>query len=78
MKEMEVFEHRGRIAAEIVPDADYARRHGIEDPEQAIRQLVDDKNAADIAAREIEEITFRYTPLEKTETGKLKRRKWTI
>ena len=78
VKEMEVFEHRGRIAAEIVPDADYARRHGIEDPEQAIRQLVDDKNAADIAAREIEEITFRYTPLEKTETGKLKRRKWTL
>ena len=78
VKEIEVYENRGHIAAEIVPDVDYARRHGVTDPEEAIRGLVDEKNAADIAAREIEEITFRYEPLEKTETGKLKRRKWTI
>ncbi len=78
VKEMEVFEHRGHIAAEIVPDTDYAARHGVTDPEEAIRMLVDEKNAADISAREIEEIIFRYEPLEKTETGKLKRRKWTL
>ena len=78
VKEMEVFERGGHIAAEIVPDTDYAARRGIADAEEAIRALVDEKNAADIAAREIEEISFRYTPLEKTETGKLKRRKWTI
>ena len=76
VKEIEVYENRGHIAAEIVPDTDYARRHGVTDPEEAIRGLVDEKNAADIAAREIEEITFRYQPLEKTETGKIKRRKW--
>ena len=74
---MEVFERGGHIAAEIVPDTEYAARQGL-DTESAIRALVDEKNAADIAAREIEEICFRYTPLEKTETGKLKRRKWTI
>ena len=77
VKEMEVFERGGHIAAEIVPDTEYAARQGL-DTESAIRALVDEKNAADIAAREIEEICFRYTPLEKTETGKLKRRKWTI
>ena len=77
VKEIEVFERGGHIAAEIVPDTDYAARQGI-DAEEAIRALVDEKNAADIAAREIEEIIFRYTPLEKTETGKLKRRKWTL
>ena len=77
VKEIEVFEHRGRIEAEIVPDRDYAARMGL-DAEDAVRALVEEKNAADIAAREIEEITFRDRPLEKTETGKLKRRKWTL
>lgn len=77
VKEIEVFEHKGRIAAEIVPDRDYAARMGM-DAEDAVRALVEEKNAADIAAREIEDITFRDQPLEKTETGKLKRRKWTL
>ena len=55
-----------------------AEQYFLQPYHKAVRALVEEKNAADIAAREIEEITFRYEPLEKTETGKLKRRKWTI
>ena len=74
--EIEVFEKAGRIAAEIVPDLTYAKKTGVTAPEAAISALVDDINATDIPARAIDDVYFRYTPLEKTETGKLKRRKW--
>ena len=36
------------------------------------------REANNVRPSEIEEITFRDQPLEKTETGKLKRRKWTL
>ena len=74
--EIEVFEADGKIAAEIWPDEAYARSAGITDIEAAVRALVERKNKENIAAREIDCVFLRKEPLPKTETGKIKRRKW--
>ena len=72
--EIEVFENNGKIAALIRPDLTYAGKHGITNVKAAIQQRIEIKNAADIAAREIDEFYLTETPLARTATGKLIRR----
>lgn len=76
IREIEVYEDQGEIACDVYPDYDYARKTGVADLEAAVRALVAAKNASDTAAREIDRVKIRQTPLEKTNTGKIKRRRW--
>lgn len=77
VSEIEVFEDDGVIAADIYPDVSWARQAGIGDIAAAVTELVRHKNAEFPAAREIDRVNVRETPLPKTDTGKIKRRKWT-
>ena len=74
--EIEVFEDNGGIAAEIYPDFAYAKSAGIPDPAAAVQALVDRKNTENVASKEIDRVSIRTEPFPKTETGKIKRRKW--
>lgn len=74
IKEILVYEDNGKIAAQIYPDFDLAEKTGVSDIAAALQKLVDDKNAADAASREIDKIVVREIPLERTSTGKIIRR----
>ena len=74
--EIEVYEDGGKIAAEILPDEAYVRTVGITNVGAAVEALVEKKNKENIAAKEIDRVTVRTTPFPKTETGKIKRRRW--
>ena len=74
VKEIEVFEQNGKIAAEVVPDPALLSDLGPEETLKRLRALVERKNAEAPAMREIDEVFLRTAPLPRTETGKLKRR----
>ncbi len=75
VKEILVFAHKDRIAADIYPDAEYAEKSGITDIEGEISRIVEEINAQDIDAREIAVINIQDSPLPKTPTGKIIRHK---
>lgn len=74
VKEIIVFENNGTIAARIFPDFEYAEKNGI-NAEEAVRELVRQENAKDIAAREIDKVEIVTQPLPKTSTGKILRKR---
>ena len=75
IKEILVYEEKGKIAADIYPDYDYASKNDITDIETAVSSIVDKINALDIDAREIAKIYITDNPLPKTSTGKIIRKK---
>ncbi|MBQ2759772.1 MAG: AMP-binding protein [Clostridia bacterium] len=75
IKEILVFEEKGKIAADIYPDYDYAKKNGITDIDSAVNSIVDKINSQDIDAREIARIHIKTEPLPKTSTGKIIREK---
>ncbi len=76
ISEIEVYEDGGKIAAEIYPDFAYAETTGIDDLWEALSDLIEQKNGEDVAAKEIDSFTLRSDPFPKTQSGKLKRRRW--
>lgn len=67
-----------RLVAEIYPDFQYAENHGIDDIYGAIEQEVDEMNSKAKPSHVIAEIRLRDEPLEKTSTGKIKRKSATL
>ncbi len=63
-----------RIVAEIYPDAEYAAANGITDIRASLDAAVDRVNASARPSHTIAELIVRSEPLEKTSTGKIKRK----
>ncbi len=79
--EAEVFEEKGAIAADLFLDAEFAARQGLDNPEDAkdaAWEIVENMNAETDAAHMIDKVYFRTEPLEKTVTGKIRRRKFSL
>ena len=69
-----VYADGDRIVAEIFPNEEYAAANGIADIHAALETAVDRVNAAARPSHTIAELIVRDKPLEKTSTGKIKRK----
>ncbi len=67
-----------RIVAEIFPDYELAEKQGVEDVEAELNEFVDSLNVKAKASHFISEVVVRDTPLEKTGSGKIKRKETVI
>ena len=75
VKEVLVYAEGDLIAAESYPDAEYAAGEGIEDVRAALETILDEVNAAAQTTHTVAKLTVRDTPLPKTATGKVIRRR---
>ena len=73
--EVLVYAENDAIVAEVYPNADYAGRHQIADIPAALEALTDRLNEAAGVSHTVAKLIVRDTPLEKTATGKIIRRK---
>lgn len=62
-----------RIVAEIYPDYDYAESNGIDDIEAALEEIIEKMNSSAKASHIISKIKVHTEPLERTDSGKIKR-----
>lgn len=62
-----------RIVAEIYPDYDYAESNGIDDIETALEEIIEKMNVTAKASHIISRIKVYTEPLERTDSGKIKR-----
>ena len=69
-----VYAKNDRIIAEIYPDAEYAEANGIGDIPAALEKTVDAYNLNARPSHTVAELIVRTSPLEKTSTGKIKRK----
>lgn len=76
--EVLVYAENDKIVAEIFPDYAYAKSQGIEDIKAAVEAVVDEMNTTAKASHIISVVKIRKTPLERTESGKIKRRETKI
>ena len=74
VKEIMVYGENEDIVAEIYPDSEYQKVHGIEDLEGALKKYVLDLNEELADYKRIHVVRFRTEPFEKTSSGKIKRR----
>lgn len=77
-KEVLIYGENDRIVAEVYPDYNFAQQNGIDDIESALEEAVDGMNARAKASHMISKIKLRREPLERTESGKIKRRETLI
>lgn len=73
IKEIVVFAKDDKIRAEVFPDYEFAKVHGIEDIDAEIERIVDKVNMKSPPDKQINSFTIRNHPFERTSTGKLKR-----
>ena len=78
VSEVLVFAEKDRIIAEIYPNYEYAELENIEDIQAVLEQTVDRMNKTAKASHIISEVRVRTEPLEKTASGKIKRRETKI
>ena len=78
VSEVLVFAEKDRIIAEIYPNYEYAELENIEDIQTVLEQTVDRMNKTAKASHIISEVRVRTEPLEKTASGKIKRRETKI
>lgn len=71
--EVLVYAENDKIVAEIFPDYAYAKSQGIEDIKAAVEEAVDKMNMTAKASHIISVVKIRKTPLERTESGKIRR-----
>ena len=74
VSEVLVYDEKDRIIAEIYPDYEYAKLEGIYDIQGELEKAVDRMNKTAKAAHVISEVRVRTEPLEKTGSGKIKRK----
>ena len=74
VSEVLVYGEKDRIIAEIYPDYEYAKLEGIDDVQGELEKTVDRMNKTAKAAHIISEVRVRTEPLEKTGSGKIKRK----
>jgi acyl-CoA synthetase (AMP-forming)/AMP-acid ligase II len=74
VSEVLVYDEKDRIIAEIYPDYEYAKLEGIDDIQGELEKAVDRMNKTAKAAHIISEVRVRTEPLEKTGSGKIKRK----
>lgn len=74
VSEVLVYGEKDRIIAEIYPDYEYAKLEGIDDVQGELEKAVDRMNKTAKAAHIISEVRVRTEPLEKTGSGKIKRK----
>lgn len=72
-KEILVRENGQNIEAEIFPDTDYAEKHGIEDINKALQDIIDDFNKDMPLYKRISSLKVRDTEFDKSTTKKIKR-----
>ena len=75
VEEVLVYAENDRIVAEIYPNYSYAENIGVEDIQSAIEADVDKMNMAAKVSHVISMVKIRKEPLERTESGKIKRQK---
>ena len=73
VKEILVRENGQNIEAEIFPDTDYAEKHGIEDINKALQDIIDDFNKDMPLYKRISSLKVRDTEFDKSTTKKIKR-----
>ena len=78
VSEVLVFAEKDRIIAEIYPNYEYAELEKIEDIQTVLEQTVDRMNKTAKASHIISEVRVRTEPLEKTASGKIKRKETKI
>lgn len=78
VKEVLVYAEKDLIVAEIFPDNEYAVQTGITDIKAALEEITDKLNETALPSHTIARLIVRDTPLEKTSTGKIKRKATSI
>ncbi len=78
VSEVLVYGENNRIVAEIYPDYDYCNDNKIEDPTESINYIVRQLNSVAKSSHIISEVRIRKTPLERTASGKIKRKETVI
>lgn len=78
VSEVLVYGENDRIVAEIYPDYEYAKLEGIDDIRGELESAVDRMNKTAKASHIISEVRVRTEPLEKTGSGKIKRKETKI
>ena len=74
INEVLVYAEKDMIIAEIFPDADYAVKENITDINAAIEEITDKINTTALPSHTVAKVIIRSEPLEKTATGKIKRK----
>ncbi|HBL40679.1 MAG TPA: hypothetical protein DDY98_03555 [Ruminococcaceae bacterium] len=74
VKEILVYAENDRIVAQVYPDYELAEKQGIADIAAEINTLIDSINLKAKASHFISEVIVRTEPLERTESGKIKRK----
>ena len=75
VSEVLVYAENNHITADVYPDYEYAEQNGIPDIEAQINKLVDKMNAGAKPSHIISDVKILTEPLEKTDSGKIKRKK---
>ncbi len=78
VSEVLVYAENDRIVAEIYPDYEYAKLEKIEDIQAELEKAVDRMNKTAKASHIVSEVRVRKEPLEKTGSGKIKRKETKI
>ena len=78
VSEVLVYGENDQIVAEVYPNYDYCEENGIDDPMDSITTIVRHLNSTSKASHLISKTVIRKEPLEKTESGKIKRRETII
>ena len=74
ISEVVVYGENNNIAAEVYPDFEYAASNGISDIKGSIEKAVDEMNKKAKPSHIIAQVKISDSPLEKTSTGKIKRK----
>lgn len=78
VSEVLVYAENDRIIAEVYPDTEYAKLEGIDDIQAELDKAVDRMNKTAKTSHIISEVRVRTEPLEKTSSGKIKRKETVI
>ncbi|MCM1107397.1 MAG: acyl--CoA ligase [Blautia sp.] len=73
VQEILVREKEGLIEAEIYPDLEYVKTHGVEDIRAGLQKLVDDYNSSAQSFKKVYSLIVRDTEFPKTASGKVRR-----
>ena len=73
VQEVLVRETGGVIEAEVFPDMEYAKNHGITDVKAGLKSIVDSYNKDAVAYKKVAALKVRDTEFEKTAARKIKR-----
>lgn len=74
VNEVLVYAENDNIVAEVYPDTEYAELNGIKDIFGTLDAYTDELNSTALPSHTIAKLIVRDTPLEKTSTGKIKRK----